>query len=106
MRPNPRRIRRINSLIDPLESRRLLTVINVGATGSVGDAAGFTAALTNAQPGDTIVLQAGAAYTGTFKLPNKTTGSGWITIRTSNLAQLPGEGVRVSPSDAPNMARL
>ena len=28
------------------------------------------------------------------------TGTGWITIQSSNLASLPVEGVRVSPSDA------
>ena len=35
-------------------------------------------ALDNAKLGDTIVLQAGATFKGPFKLPNKTSGSGWI----------------------------
>jgi hypothetical protein len=66
----------------------------------------FQTALNNAVLGDTIILQAGTTYKGQFTLPNKTTGSGWITIRSSNLHLLPGEGVRVSPADAANMPRL
>jgi hypothetical protein len=66
----------------------------------------FTTALNNAKLGDTIILQAGVTYTGAFVLPNKTTGSGWITIRSSNLHLLPAEGVRVSAADAMNMPRL
>lgn len=62
----------------------------------------FQTALNNAQPGDTITLQAGAAYTGNFVLPAKI-GTGWITIRSSNLAALPPAGKRVKPADAVNM---
>ncbi|MDQ3806524.1 MAG: right-handed parallel beta-helix repeat-containing protein, partial [Acidobacteriota bacterium] len=62
------------------------------------------AALDRAQPGDEVVLQAGAAYVGNFALPVKT-GSSFITIRSSRCAELPA-GVRVKPADAPAMARL
>ena len=37
--------------------------------------------LNNAQPGDTLILPAGAVFTGNFTLPNKI-GSEWITITT------------------------
>ena len=37
-------------------------------------------ALNQAQPGDVILLQAGATFTGNFVLPNKN-GTGWITVR-------------------------
>src|SRR5690242_11599100 len=60
-------------------------------------------ALNNAQLGETIVLEAGATYTGPIKLPNKTTGSGWIYVVSSNLASLPTAGHRVAPKDAVNM---
>ena len=70
--------------------------INVPAGGN------FQTALNNAQPGDTIVLQAGATYTGPFTLPDKS-GSGWIYIVSSNYSSLPAPGTRVSPSDATNM---
>ena len=63
------------------------------------------AALNAAAPGDTIVLQAGAAYTGHFTLPNKPGGQ-YITVQSSALAQLPPDGVRVSPADAVNMPKL
>jgi len=70
------------------------------------DGAALTTALNIAQLGDTITLQAGTTYTGRFVLKNKTTGSGWITIQSSNLASLPADGVRVTPADAPNMAHI
>src|SRR5262249_30078266 len=47
---------------------------------------------------DTIVLAAGVTYSGNFSLPNKTAGSGWITIRTSNLAGISSENVRITPA--------
>ncbi|HSE33411.1 MAG TPA: hypothetical protein VLA93_17700, partial [Pyrinomonadaceae bacterium] len=61
-------------------------------------------ALNRAQPGDTIVLEAGAVYRGPFTLPVKS-GNEYITIQTSRLAELP-EGVRVSPSQSALFAKL
>jgi hypothetical protein len=58
-----------------------------------------------AQPGDAIVLDAGAVFSGPFTLPKKP-GNGWITIRTSTGDRLPAPGTRVDPSHAPLMARL
>ena len=63
------------------------------------------AAVNSAQPGDEIVLDAGATYRGAIVLPRKT-GQGWITIRTSNMAALPPAGTRVRPMHASAMARL
>ena len=47
-----------------------------GATITVAAGGNLQAALNSAQLGTTIVLQAGATYTGPFTLPAKT-GSGW-----------------------------
>ena len=89
--------------MESLETRRLMTVINAA------DGAALTSALSSAQLGDTIVLQAGTTYTpvlgAAFTLANKSTGSGSITITSSNLASLPA-GVRVKPSDAANMPKI
>jgi hypothetical protein len=63
-------------------------------------------ALDDAQLGDTIVLQAGATFTGHFKLKNKTTGKGWIYITSSNYTKLPAPGTRVAPTDAINMPKI
>jgi PKD repeat protein len=74
-------------------------ILNVPAGGNL------QTALNSAQPGDTVVLQAGAVYTGNFTLPAKT-GSGWIVIRTSNLAGIAQEGERVSPAHAAAMPKI
>jgi hypothetical protein len=63
------------------------------------------AALQAAAPGDEIVLEAGAVWRGNFTLPRKQ-GSGWVTIRSSALDELPAEGVRVSPEDAAAMPKI
>ena len=66
------------------------------------------AAIDIAQPGDTIILQAGGSYNGNFRLRNKgiTSAAGTITIRTSNLAGIPGAGERVSHTHDGAMARI
>src|ERR1051325_3865746 len=53
------------------------------------------AALDSAQPGDTIVLEAGATFAGPFQLPAKS-GDDWIYIQSSRYEKLPSPGERVS----------
>jgi len=77
-----------------------------GATVAVPAGGDLQAAINAAQPGDTITLEAGATYAGTITLPKKS-GDGWIILRTSTAdGELPMPGTRVSPSDAPLMAKL
>ena len=64
----------------------------------------FQRALESAKPGDTIVLEADAVYSGPFTLPVKS-GDAFVTIQTSRVADLP-EGVRVSPSQSALFAKL
>jgi hypothetical protein len=75
------------------------------ATIAVPAGGNLQSALTNAQPGDTIALDAGATYVGNFTLPNKG-GSTFITIRTGGDAGLPAEGGRISPDQAPLLAKI
>lgn len=57
----------------------------------------FQAALEKAKPGDTILLQAGATFKGSFRLPNKA-GNEFITIRSSATDELlPPAGTRLVP---------
>lgn len=64
------------------------------------------AALAKSAPGDVIVLDAGATYTGGFQLPPKENPQGkWIYIVSSAIAKLP-ENKRVGPDDAANMPKL
>ena len=63
-------------------------------------------ALNAAQPGDTIVLEPNAEFVGNFVLPKKV-GDAWITLRSATPDNdLPPEGVRIRPADAPLLARL
>ena len=55
----------------------------VAATLNVPAGGDLQAALNAAQPGDTVVLEAGASFTGTFTLPNKDAATDYITVRTS-----------------------
>jgi hypothetical protein len=57
-------------------------------------------ALDEAKAGDVIALEAGAVFTGAFRLPNKP-GNGWITIRTRVAdGVFPQAGTRVDPSQS------
>jgi len=55
------------------------------------------AALDAAQPGDELVLAAGATFTGNFELQPKS-GNGWVVVRTSDLSSLPPLGQRIDPT--------
>src|SRR6266850_2200183 len=60
------------------------------------------AAIDEAHYGDTVIVEAGATYTGPLRLRDKGVGTGldadYITIRTSDLAGISGEGERVNPA--------
>ena len=77
-----------------------------GNTITVNAGDNLQAAINLAQPGDTIVLQAGATFAGTFTLPNKGPFTQWIYIRSSAYASLPAPGNRVSPANAASMATI
>src|SRR5271169_742611 len=63
-------------------------------------------ALKSSVPGDIIVLDAGASYTGNFQLPAKTNPNHkWIYIQSSAMGEL-AAGKRVSPADAENMPKI
>lgn len=63
------------------------------------------AALDVAKPGDVIMLEAGATFTGPFTLPKKS-GSGWVIIRSSAVGKNLPPGTRVDPSYAALMPKL
>jgi hypothetical protein len=73
----------------------------VSTTHAVNAGGDLQAALNVAQPGDTIVLQAGATFVGNFVLPAKT-GTRPIVVTTSSV--LPQR--RITPADAPLMPKL
>src|SRR6185295_20114555 len=59
------------------------------------------AAVDASKLGDTIILQAGATFSGPLVLPDKGVGKGtdadYITIRTSDLSAIPPDGERLKP---------
>lgn len=70
-----------------------------GSVISVPKGGDFQQALKRANCGDTISLQAGATYTGQFKLPaHNCDDAHWIIVRTNAPdSSLPAEGTRVTP---------
>jgi hypothetical protein len=66
------------------------------------------AALNSAQPGDTILLEAGATFTGNYRLSAKSSGATrYITIRSSAPdSMLPPDGVRIGPAYASQLPKL
>jgi hypothetical protein len=103
--PSPQR----NETIAPEPPREYVDTTLVASTGRtipVHDGDDLQDAIDVAQPGDTIVLDAGAIFKGPFTLPKKT-GNGWVTMRTSTPdKQFPPPGTRVSPSHATLMPKL
>lgn len=79
-----------------------------GQTWKAHTAAELRRALESASPGDTIVLDGGASYLGSFTVPAKVNPSHkWIYIESSEVASLPPPGRRVSPvRDAAKMPKI
>ena len=75
------------------------------ATIAVAAGGNLQQAINIASPGDTIALAPGATFTGSFTLPAKN-GDTFITIRTAGDSGLPGDGSRVSPAHAPDLAKI
>ena len=71
--------------------------IHVAAGGDLQEAVNM------AVPGDQIVLESGATFTGSFTLPAKA-GTGWVTIRSEG--PLPREGARATSADLRGMATI
>ena len=70
-----------------------------GITITVNSGENLQAALNNAKCGDTVQLQAGATFTGSFTFPAKACdNSHWIVVRTNAPdSVLPAEGTRLTP---------
>jgi hypothetical protein len=80
--------------------------VSSGAATFVAAGGDLQAALNAAQLGDTILLQAGATFSGSFTLPAKS-GTGWIVIRTSaSDSSLPPEGMRMTPAYAALLPKI
>jgi hypothetical protein len=103
------------TFILPGEATPLFRVARVAAAGAsstvlVGAGEDLQAALEQARPGDTILLEAGATFRGNFTLPDKqeTTGQQeqWITIRSAAPDLDLPPGMRVTPAQSGRMAKL
>ena len=79
-----------------------------GKTWKAHTASELQHALDSSSPGDTIVLDGGATYQGSFTVPGKANPDRkWIYIEGSELAALPAPGKRVNPeSDAARMPKI
>jgi hypothetical protein len=96
---------------NPAQLERPRRVSNASASSStllVKAGGNLQATINRARPGDTIMLEAGAVFTGPFILPPRPSNdSDWITIRTNaSDSSFPAQGLRVSPAQASLMPRL
>ena len=93
--------------VPELPRRRVDTAMpkQTGRTIAVPAGGDLQRAINDAQPGDTVVLAAGATFTGTVVLPEKK-GTGWIVITSSAEGKLPPPGTRVTPAHAKHMPKL
>ncbi len=80
-------------------------VAPTGNTIPVNSGGDLQSALDRAQLGDTIVLQAGATFSGSFTLPRKS-GTGWIYVQSSAYSSLPAPGARVTPAHSAFMPTI
>ena len=86
----------------------LLVTPAVATAADIYVAAGgdLQSALNSAQPGDTIYLQAGATFVGSFTLPVHA-GTDYITVRSSaSDTSLPPAGTRITPAYAPYLPKI
>lgn len=74
----------------------------------VNDGGDLQAALDGAQPGDSILLQAGATFIGNFVLPAQDPASAdYITIRSAAPdSSLPAANTVIAPTDAPQLPKI
>ena len=76
------------------------------ATITVNAGGDLQGAINAAQPGDTILVQPGAVFTGNFILPAKG-GSSYITIRSAAAdSSLPAPGTRITPAYASALPKI
>src|SRR3954447_8429264 len=72
-----------------------------GASIYVAAGGDLQSAFNRAQPGDSILLEPGATFTGNFELPAKL-GNSWIYIQTAPTPALPPVDTRITPSASPS----
>lgn len=71
----------------------------VKTVGPVGrDYSNLQQAINAEQLGTVLVLDAGVTFNGSYSLPDKTTGSGWIILTSSRMDLLPAEEIRINPT--------
>jgi len=95
-----------SQLIGFLGGAVLCARIASAATLTVNAGGNLQAALNAANPGDTILLQAGATFVGNFTLPAKN-GTSYITLRSSAPdSSLPAAGQRITPAYASLLPKI
>lgn len=104
---NSRPAEHLRSISKPALPEKSLDVSlpkQTGRTIPVNQGGDLESAIAHATCGDTIMLQAGATFTGSYVLPNKSC-SGWVIIESSQVSQLPA-GTRITPAQAPLLAKI
>ena len=101
-------MRNLRTLVGSFSVAALVTfAVPAGAATITVNAGGnLQTALNSAQPGDTILLQAGATFTGNFTLPVKS-GTAYITVRSAAAdSSFPVSGIRIDPRFAAYLPKI
>jgi hypothetical protein len=96
----------LDSTYPTLASSRTIRAVKSSCTGVSNCTTSLQTAIDQAVMGDEIVIDAGLKVQGPITLKNKTTGTGWIVIRTSNMAGISAAGTRVNPNQASAMPKI
>ena len=83
------------------------TITCAGGTCTTQESAEVQTAINDAQPGDTIRLEAGKVFPSPgWMLPPKNPSDAWITITTTRADSLPAEDTRITPAYAPLLPQI
>ena len=103
-----RKCRSVSTCVRILAAFLLVTSPAVARAATIYVPAGgdLQAAINSARPGDTILLEPGATFVGTFYLPSHG-GTNYVTIRSAaNNSLLPGTSARMSPGYSPQLPKI
>lgn len=89
-----------------LPSGHTVRSVKASCSGVTNCYTSLQSAIDAAALGEEIVVDPGLTFYGPITLKNKTSGSGWLVIRTADMGGMPPVGSRVSPTNSSSMPKI